>query len=132
MRLNPEQVRAYAERGFIGPFDGLNSEEVAYFRDELEAFEKREGRLLSSMSNQVRAKTHLLFPWTYDLIRLPVVLDAVESLIGPNILVYHLSRAGSRNRETRPTFPGIKMAPIFFSSQPNTLRCGSRFRIPRR
>lgn len=91
MRLNPEQVRAYTERGFIGPFDGLNSKEVAYFRDELEAFEKREGRQLSSMPSQVRAKTHLLFPWMQDLIRLPVVLDTVESLIGPNILVYHVT-----------------------------------------
>ena len=71
MRLNPEQVREYAERGYIGPLDGLNPKEVAYFRDELEAFEKREGRQLSSMSNQVRAKTHLLFPWMDDLIRYP-------------------------------------------------------------
>ena len=91
MRLNPEQVREYAERGYIGPLDGLNPKEVAYFRDELEAFEKREGRQLSSMSNQVRAKTHLLFPWMDDLIRLPVVLDTVESLIGPDIMVYHLT-----------------------------------------
>ena len=85
------QVRAYLEQGFIGPFDGLNSKEVAYFRGELEAFEKREGTQLSSMSNQLRAKTHLLFPWMHDLIRLPVVLDTGESLIGPNILVYQLT-----------------------------------------
>jgi ectoine hydroxylase-related dioxygenase (phytanoyl-CoA dioxygenase family) len=36
----------------------------------------------------VRFKSHLLFKWLNDLIRNPIILDAVEDLIGPNILVW--------------------------------------------
>ena len=91
VKLNTKQVQAYTERGFVGPFGALSADEVDYFRGQLEAFEEREGGPLSGMSGQVRAKTHLLFPWMNELVRLPVVLDAVESLIGPDILVYHLT-----------------------------------------
>jgi non-heme Fe2+,alpha-ketoglutarate-dependent halogenase len=39
----------------------------------------------------VRSKSHLLFTWMDALVRHPKVLDAVESVIGPNILIYHLT-----------------------------------------
>src|SRR5436309_1796457 len=42
-------------------------------------------------AGQLRAKTHLLFPWLHDLVRHPAVLAAVEDLIGPDLLVYHLT-----------------------------------------
>jgi chlorinating enzyme len=91
VKLKEEYVRAYREQGFAGPFDALSAQEVDYFRGELEDFESHEGGLLSSLPGQVRAKTHLLFPWMNELVRLPTVLDAVESLIGPDILVYHVT-----------------------------------------
>jgi ectoine hydroxylase-related dioxygenase (phytanoyl-CoA dioxygenase family) len=36
----------------------------------------------------LRHKSHLLWPWLADLVRRPVLLDAVEDLIGPDILVW--------------------------------------------
>ena len=36
-----------------------------------------------------RVKPFLLYPWAAKLIRHKGILDAVESLIGPNILVFH-------------------------------------------
>src|SRR6202035_615092 len=39
-----------------------------------------------TLSGPLRHKTHLLFTWLNDLIRRPSILDAVEDIIGPNIL----------------------------------------------
>lgn len=36
-----------------------------------------------------RVKSYLLFPWAAELVRHPAILDAVEELIGPDILVFH-------------------------------------------
>lgn len=34
-------------------------------------------------------KTHLIFPWVDEIIRHPKVLDAVESILGPNLLAWN-------------------------------------------
>lgn len=48
-----------------------------------------------------RVKPYLLFPWAAELVRHPRILDAVESLIGPDIQVFHttvwLKEAGAGN-----------------------------------
>ena len=36
-----------------------------------------------------RLKPYLLYPWAAELVRHPRILDAVEELIGPDILVFH-------------------------------------------
>lgn len=36
-----------------------------------------------------RLKPYLLFPWAADLVRHPAILDSIETLIGPDILVFH-------------------------------------------
>nr|HIA87428.1 phytanoyl-CoA dioxygenase family protein [Gammaproteobacteria bacterium] len=89
--LTLKQVNDYHEHGYGGPFPALSMAEVSRFREELEAFEASQGARLSVLPGQVRAKTHLLLPFMQELIRLKPVLDAVESLIGSNLLVYHLT-----------------------------------------
>jgi ectoine hydroxylase-related dioxygenase (phytanoyl-CoA dioxygenase family) len=34
-------------------------------------------------------KPYLLFPWAAELVRHPAILDSIEALIGPDILVFH-------------------------------------------
>jgi hypothetical protein len=36
-----------------------------------------------------RLKPYLLYPWASDLVRHPAILDSVEALTGPDILVFH-------------------------------------------
>ena len=43
------------------------------------------------MQGAVRHKPHLLFTWLNDLIRHPRILDAVEDIIGPDILCWGTS-----------------------------------------
>jgi len=89
--LSAAQVARYREDGFLCPLPALSSSEAHECRARLEAFETAQGRPLGDLPGQLRAKTHLLFPWLADLVRHPPVLAAVRDLIGPDILVYHLT-----------------------------------------
>jgi hypothetical protein len=89
--LSDEQVARYHEDGFLCPVPALSPAEAGECRARLEAFEAAQGRPLGRLPGQLRAKTHLLFPWLDGLVRHPAVLAAVEDLIGPDLLVYHLT-----------------------------------------
>jgi non-haem Fe2+, alpha-ketoglutarate-dependent halogenase len=89
--LSEAQVAQYRRDGFLFPIDCLTGDEVRYFRGRLEAFERQQGDTFGRLPDLVRSKSHLLFTWMDELVRHPKVLDAVESLIGPNILIYHLT-----------------------------------------
>ena len=89
--LTAEQVAQYRRDGYLFPIDCLRPEEVAFYRGRLEAFEAEQGDTFGKLPDLVRSKSHLLFTWMDQLVRHPKVLDAVESLIGPNILIYHLT-----------------------------------------
>jgi ectoine hydroxylase-related dioxygenase (phytanoyl-CoA dioxygenase family) len=54
-------------------------------RAKLAELEQREGGKISARTNR---KPHLLLPWLNEVIRHPRILDAVEDVIGPNILCW--------------------------------------------
>lgn len=85
-RLTIEQIEEYETDGFTCPVPVLNPDEVREARAAIEAFEAKTGRTLDYPE---KSKSYLLFDWADRLVRHPAVLDAVEDLIGPDILVYH-------------------------------------------
>ncbi len=89
-KLTPQQVASYEQDGFLSPVPGLSSEEVRFYRRQLEAFEAAIGGPVTSpdVEPRYRYRTHALLPWVSDLVRHPAILDATEDLIGPDILVY--------------------------------------------
>ena len=89
--LSSEQIAQYQRDGFLFPVDCLTPEEVRHYRNRLEDFEREQGDTFGRLPDLVRSKSHLLFTWMDELVRHPKVLDAVESVIGPNILIYHLT-----------------------------------------
>ena len=89
--LSEAQAEQYQETGQVGPIPVLSAEEVIYFRSKMEAAEAALGDPLSRVPGQFRAKTHLLYTWMDELVRHPGILDAIESLIGSDILLYHLT-----------------------------------------
>lgn len=89
--LSPEQIAQYQHDGYLFPVDCLTPDEVRHFRSRLEEFEQAQGDTFGRLPDLVRSKSHLLFTWMDELVRHPKVLDAVESIIGPNILLYHLT-----------------------------------------
>ena len=60
-------------------------EDFGFQRRLMRTLEAREG---GTMSRRTNMKPHLLVPWLEALVRHPKVLDAVEDIIGPNILAW--------------------------------------------
>ena len=82
--LSEAAVRQYQRDGYYAPIRVLSSAEALTLRRQLEGFESEHGPL----AGPLRQKSHLLFTWLNDLIRHPAILDAVEDVIGPNILCW--------------------------------------------
>lgn len=86
--LSTTEVDAYKARGYHLPVDVLTPDEVAACRHQLEAYEAKSG---GPIRGEMRHKSHLLFPWINELMRHARVLDAVEDVLGPNLLVWSTS-----------------------------------------
>jgi hypothetical protein len=84
--LDAAACAQYAREGYYFPVDVLSASEAATCRALLERFESTQGHALYGAQ---RSKSHLLFTWIDELIRHPRVLDAVEDLIGPDILCWN-------------------------------------------
>jgi non-haem Fe2+, alpha-ketoglutarate-dependent halogenase len=87
MTLSPHSVRQYAEDGYLSPIPVLSRAQAQAHRQRLEAIEAS-GRL---PAGGLRSKSNLLLTWVDEIVRHPNVLDAVECLIGPDILVWGTS-----------------------------------------
>ncbi len=85
--LTDDLVQRYRETGYLAPIRVLSTSEATRIRAKLEAFEADAGPL----AGKLRQKSHLLFTWLNDLIRHERILDAVEDLIGPDILCWGTS-----------------------------------------
>ena len=83
-KLSPDAISRYRAQGYLAPLRALPAAEADRLRVRLETAEAS-GRLPDGC---LRSKSHLLLTWLDDLIRHPGVLDAVEGVIGPNILCW--------------------------------------------
>lgn len=83
--LSEADVGRYRRDGFLAPLPAVGAEAAGMLRMRLEGLAEAEGGKLSSSTNH---KPHILLPWLAELIRSPQVLDAVEDVIGPDILCW--------------------------------------------
>src|SRR5688572_9143280 len=86
--LTEAQVRHYHDNGFLFPIPVLSPAEVAESMRNIERLEARIGTPLSKAHKKYRSGSYTFLPWVDALCRHPRVLDAVEDVIGPDILVY--------------------------------------------
>ena len=84
-RLTASEIARYRNDGFHFPVRVMSSEEAGAYRRRLEDHERATG---APIAGNMRHKVHLLFTWANDLARHPAILDAVEDLIGPDILCW--------------------------------------------
>ena len=86
--LNEAEVASYRRNGYHFPIDALSASEVADFRNKLEAYEAESG---GPIKGEMRHRSHVLFAWIDEMIRHPKILDAVEDVLGPDILCWNTS-----------------------------------------
>jgi non-heme Fe2+,alpha-ketoglutarate-dependent halogenase len=83
--LSPEQVRSFRENGYLAPVPVLSPAEVSAERANLDALFRKTNGLADPSA---RYKPHLYAKWVSDLVRNSRILDAVEDLLGPDLLVW--------------------------------------------
>ncbi len=90
--LTPDQVAAYWTDGFLTPLRVLPDDEAISVRAEIEATEAHwadgDGRLPRPFADYARANFHVVSSTAARIAHHPAVLDAVESIIGPDILCW--------------------------------------------
>ena len=79
--LSDAQVARYHEAGYHFPLSALAADEATSLRTRYQS----QAALIRGRNNQ---KPHLLFTWIDHLIRSPAILDAVEDLLGPDLLCW--------------------------------------------
>ena len=82
--LSAQQIKYYNEKGYIAPIDVLSNQEASEIRKEIETIEKK---WPDALAGPGRNYVHLISPVFNKLCLNKKILDAVESIIGKNILI---------------------------------------------
>ena len=82
--LSEQQINFYNEKGYVAPIDVLSIQEANEIRKEIETIEKKWPNALQGIG---RNYLHLISPILNKVCLNNKILDAVESIIGKNILI---------------------------------------------
>jgi len=83
-KLNSNQLKQYHDQGYLAPINILSKEEAQEARYEIELIEKE---MPDEIDKSERYNAHLISPKLDAIVHNSRLLDAVESIIGKNILV---------------------------------------------
>ena len=83
-KLTLEQLKKYRDKGFVAPLNVLTKNEAEEIKNEIEFIEKKWPSELNGLG---RNYIHLISPVFDKICHNPKILDAVESVIGKNILI---------------------------------------------
>jgi len=86
-RFGSAEAEIYRREGFFSPVDAFSATEMAKYRALLEQFEATLPP--GPVSRMNRRKLHVRLPWMRDLVEDARILDVIEQLIGPDILIYN-------------------------------------------
>jgi len=82
--LTPKQIKDYNDHGYVAPINVITSEEANKIRREIEKIENNWPNELSGLG---RNYVHMISPTFDELCHNSKILDAVESIIGKDILI---------------------------------------------
>jgi len=119
--LTREQVDSFHHNGFLFPIPALTPAEIATCLAGLRRLETELGSPVAEADIKWRSHAYAHSPWFNDLIRHPRILDAIEDVIGPDILVwtstFFIKEAHS------PTFAAWHQDGTYFGLEPKEQVC---------
>lgn len=89
-RLSASQQKAYWDDGYLFPLPVMPAKEAVALRAELEALEDtwRDNGLPLPLNTYKRVNAHCVLPLAHRIGADPRILDVVEGILGPDILIY--------------------------------------------
>ena len=88
--LNSDQLHSYREDGFVKPIRAFSPERAVELRENIERIEREcaDADKPIDINQYFRVNGQVVIPLLYEMTRTEAVLDAVESVLGPNLLVW--------------------------------------------
>jgi hypothetical protein len=119
--LTREQVHSFRYNGFLFPIPALTPTEIATCLDGLRRLEADLGSPVAEADVKWRSHAYTHSPWFNDLIRHRCILDAIEDVIGPDILVWTSTFFIKEPRS--PTFAAWHQDGTYFGLEPKEQVC---------
>ena len=86
--LSDAQVRHFREEGWLAPLRAMDAPQAADCAARIADYEVKVGE---SANRSLKIKGHLAMPWLVEVGRNASILDALEDLIGPDIMLFGAS-----------------------------------------
>ena len=83
--LTDEQIKSYWRQGFVAPLTAFDEQEALSM---IPKFSEVRDRMAGWTESKQLLKSYLVSTWVNDVVRNPRILDSVESILGPNILMW--------------------------------------------
>jgi len=96
--LTEPQIARFRDDGFLFPVNICSAEEAAAMHGKIQEMEETLGE---EPQEGFSVKAQLPFPWLCDLVSHPKLLDAVEDLIGPDIMCWGASYFAKKPHDPR-------------------------------
>jgi non-heme Fe2+,alpha-ketoglutarate-dependent halogenase len=119
--LTPDQLASYRHDGFLFPIPALTPAEIATCLDGLARLEAELGCAVADADVKWRSHAYAHSPWFNALIRHPRILDAIEDVIGPDILVW--TSTFFIKEPHSPTFAAWHQDGTYFGLEPKQQVC---------
>ncbi len=85
--LNKSEIASYEKDGFLFPKRVLNGTDTTACRSKLEEYFSRFGEEARG-SGPMTKRAHIVLRWAGERMRHPAIVDAVEGVIGPDLLCW--------------------------------------------
>jgi len=86
--LTETQVTQFRQHGWLAPLRAIDAARAADCASRIAAYEAKMGE---SANRTLKIKGHLAMPWLVEVARSPGILDALEDLMGPDIMLFGAS-----------------------------------------
>ena len=89
-KLSQAQVDRYWDEGYLFPVQAFASERAQAYRATLEEIEETwlSADLPKPLNTYKRVGAHVTMPFIVEISKTPAILDAVEGILGPDIMIY--------------------------------------------
>jgi len=88
LKNNPQNIeikKKYDREGYFSPLNIFSEDEIDHYINELNHIETFGS---DNINSELRYKAHLVFPFLAQIVRNPKILDVIETILGPNLLVW--------------------------------------------
>ena len=89
-RLSDAQIQQYWDDGFLFPIRVMDEDTAKDYRRQLEAMEDiwLDNGLPRPLNSYKRVNAHLVMPFAFEIGQHPAMLDVVEGILGPDVMIY--------------------------------------------